>query len=191
MLIELGGSTASQSGTIISYATFARAAQVVLLLVATLVVLHYRTIFAQWRSAVYTVPAITWLLSRLEANQPVVTSKPAAVQLVVDKRLSLDDAESRRLSRAEFLQENQDFDYGMSTVISSSSKPNLQILSLFASHHHHAVSFGACKSDCHPSSRHVGLLFPPQAKFCGFAQNIVQRISCELLVLWHMQTSSS
>ncbi|CAM6062891.1 unnamed protein product [Sphagnum tenellum] len=115
MLIELGGSTASQSGTIISYATFAHAAQVVLLLVATLVVLHYRTIFAQWRSAVYTVPAITWLLSRPEANHPAVMSKPAAVQLVADKRLSLDYAEARRLSRAEFLQENQDFDYGMST----------------------------------------------------------------------------
>ncbi len=130
----------------------------------------------------YTVPAITWLLSRPEANHPVVTSKPAAVQLVADKRLSLDYAEARRLSRAEFLQENQDFDYGMSTVVSSSPKPNLQILSLFASHHHHAVSFGACKSDCHPRSRHVGLLFPPQGKLCGFAQNIVQRISCELLV---------
>jgi hypothetical protein len=63
---------------------------------------------------VYSVTVSTWSLTR----QPVPAADPAAVQnlVTVDKRLSLDSAESRRLSRAEFLQEHKDFDYGMSIV---------------------------------------------------------------------------
>jgi hypothetical protein len=114
MLIELGGWTASQSGMMLSSVTFARAAQVVLLLLATILVLYYRTLLLQWRSTVYSVTASTWLLTR----PPAPAADPAPVQnlVTVDKRLSLDSAESRRLSRAEFLQEHKDFDYGMSIV---------------------------------------------------------------------------
>ncbi|CAK9214094.1 unnamed protein product [Sphagnum troendelagicum] len=114
MLVELGGWTASQSGMMLSSVTFARAAQVVLLLLATILALYYRTLLLQWRSTVYSVTVSTWSLTR----QPVPAADPAAVQnlVTVDKRLSLDSAESRRLSRAEFLQEHKDFDYGMSIV---------------------------------------------------------------------------
>jgi hypothetical protein len=114
MLLELGGWTASQSGMMVSSVTFARAAQVVVLLLATILVLYYRTLLLQWRSTVYSVTVSTWLLTR----PPAPAADPAAVQnlVTVDKRLSLDSAESRRLSRAEFLQEHKDFDYGMSIV---------------------------------------------------------------------------